>query len=50
MTAAPSLWLTIGGSIMMLVVFIVALRWVTRPDPKAAKAWREIDDRIKRRG
>lgn len=49
MTAAPSLWLTIGGSSVMLAVFIVALRWVTRPDPRAAIAWREIDERIKRR-
>ncbi|HEV2552696.1 MAG TPA: hypothetical protein VGV17_02915 [Bosea sp. (in: a-proteobacteria)] len=50
MTAAPSLWLTVGGSIVMLAAFIIALRRATRPDHNVTNDWREIDERIGRRG
>lgn len=49
MISAPSLWPTAGGSIVLLAVFIVALRWVTRPDQSVPNDWREIDERIRRR-
>ncbi len=49
MATAPSLWLTIPITILMLVVFVLVLRWVTRQDPKVTHEWREIDERIRRR-
>ena len=49
MIAAPALWMTIMASIAMLGAFIIALRWLTRPDPKIESDWREIDERIRRK-
>lgn len=49
MIAAPSLWLTIGGSVVMLVAFTIVLRWATRPDQNVSNDWREIDEWIGRR-
>jgi len=49
MISAPSLWVTIGASVALMVVFIAVLRRVTRPDPTVANDWREIDERIKQR-
>ena len=46
---APNLWLTIGGSVALLAVFVVVLRWVTRPDPSVTNDWREIDERVRQR-
>lgn len=49
MVAAPSLWLTVPATVLMLVLFLLALRWVTRDDKSVENDWREIDERIKQR-
>ena len=49
MIAAPALWMTIAASIVMLAAMVIALRWLTQPDPRIESDWREIDERIRRK-